>query len=287
MKYAGPDGRTYYVEGAIGSTVPLHAVGDPVVVLVNSNEPQKAVLKSPLSFVLALVIGLMGAVSVMVFQFTFRANLYSLVMAAFLLAVFAFKVKQAWRKSPLSMQAWQEYKRQIFGPKVFTEESRDQISWADPTGVRVAIKNYERSNRFAIPVLFAIGLLGLFFGNYFYQRTHAFILQADRAAGRVVDLKEKDPTDSAEATTYAAVVEFHDARGQSHQFADNLSASSPLYDVGEPVNVLYDPGNPLKARIDRGRWNYWPSILLYSGSGLFVLLGFHSLRRRARLTRQE
>jgi hypothetical protein len=287
VKYVGPNGRSYYVEGAIGSSVPLHTVGDSVVVLVNSEDPQKAVLKSPLSFVLALAIGLMGAVSVLVFRFTFRANLYSLVMAALVLAVFAFKVKQVWRKQPLTMQAWQEYKKQIFGPKVFTEESRDQISWADPTGVRVAIKNYERSNRFAIPFLFSIGLLGLFFGNYFYQRTHAFILQADRAAGLVVDLKEKDSTDSADATTYAAVVEFRDARGQSHQFMDNLTASNPLYDFGEPVNVLYDPGNPSKARIDRGRWNYWPSVLLYSCGGLFVLMGVHSLRKKARLTKQE
>jgi len=33
-EYVGPDGRTYYVEGAVGSSVPLHSVGDPVTVLV-------------------------------------------------------------------------------------------------------------------------------------------------------------------------------------------------------------------------------------------------------------
>jgi len=284
VQYVGTDGRTYYVEGAVGSSVPLHTVGDTVAVLVNSEEPQKAVLKSALSFVLAGAICLMGLVSVMVFRFTFRPNLYSLVMAAFLFAIFAFKVKQAWRKSPLSMAAWQEYKKQIFGPKVFTEESKDRISWADPIGITVAIKNYEKSNRFAIPLLFAIGLSALFGGHYFHQRTDTFIESADRTAGRVVDLKEKDAY-SSDPTTWAAVVEFHDSRGETHQFVDSFSASTPLYDVGEPVNVLYDSRSPLKARIDRGRWNYWPSIILYSAGGLFVLMGAHSLRRRARITR--
>jgi hypothetical protein len=181
------------------------------------------------------------------------------------------------------MEMWQEYKRQIFGPGVFTEQTKDQISWADPISVTVAIRNYEKSNRFAIPLLFAIGLLGLFLGNYFYQRTYTFIETADRKPGRVVDLKETDPN-SSDPSTYAAVVEFHDARGGTHKFVDSLSASTPLYDFDDPVNVLYDPSNPSKARIDRGRWNYWPSILLYTGGGLFVLMGVHSLRRRAKLT---
>jgi len=284
VQYVGTDGRTYYVEGAVGSSVPLYTIGDTVGVLVNSEEPQKAVLKSAMSYVLAVAIGFMGLVSVMVFRFTFRPNLYSLVMAAFLFAIFGFKVKRAWRKSPLAMEAWQEYKKQIFGPRVFTEESKDQISWADPIGITVAIKNYEKSNLFAIPLLFVIGLSALYAGHYFHQRTHAFIETADRTAGRVVDLKEKDAY-SSDPTTWAAVVEFHDARGETHQFVDSFSASSPLYDVGEPVNVLYDSRSPLKARIDRGRWNYWPSIILYSVGGLFVLMGAHSLRRRARITR--
>ena len=284
VQYIGPDGRTYYVEGAIGTSVPLHAVGDSAIVLVNRTEPQKAVLKSALSFVLAAGLAVMGLVSGIVFEFTFRPNLYSLVMAALILGGFAVKIRQAWRKVPLSMEAWQEYKRQIFGPKVFTEQTKDQISWADPTGVTVAIKNYEKANRFAIPLLFAIGLLALFLGNYLYQRTHTFIEKADRAAGRVVDIEQKDPTDSDDATTYAAVVEYRDDRGTPHKFVDSISACTPLYDFDEPVNVLYDPANPSKARIDRGRWNYWPSILLYSVGGLFVLMGIHSLRRRSRLT---
>lgn len=280
VQFIGPDGGTYYVEGAIGSSAPLHAVGDSMDVLVSPSDPHRAVVKSALSYVLAGVIGFMGLVSVMVFKFTFRPNLYSLVMAAVVLAGFSVKIKNAWRKQPLSMAAWQEYKRQIFGPKVFTEQTRDQISWADPISITVAVKHYEKSNRFAVPILFALGLLALFFGHHVYVRTHAFIEKADQAAGRVVSLEQKEPTASDDGTTYAAVVEFQDARGQAHRFADSFSASSPLYDFGETVEVLYDPANPSEAQIDRGRWNYWGSILLYGVGALFVLLGAHTFSKR-------
>jgi len=44
-QYTGPDGREYYVEGVVGSSAPLHAVGDSVAVLVSLTQPEKAVFK--------------------------------------------------------------------------------------------------------------------------------------------------------------------------------------------------------------------------------------------------
>src|SRR5439155_23019002 len=35
-QYRGSDGRNYYIEGSIGSSVPLHNVGESVTVLVDS-----------------------------------------------------------------------------------------------------------------------------------------------------------------------------------------------------------------------------------------------------------
>src|SRR6266404_3911511 len=142
-QYLGPDGRTYYVEGAVGSSAPLHVVGDSVTVLVSPTQPEKAVLKSALSFVFGTIIALMGLASAMAFWFTFHTSAYSLGMAAVVVIALAFKIKKAWRKEPLSLAAWQEYKKQIFSPRVFTDQSKDQISWADPISVTVAIQSYE------------------------------------------------------------------------------------------------------------------------------------------------
>ena len=48
------------------------------------------------------------------------------------------KIKNAWRKQPLSPEAWREYKKQILSPRVFTDESKTQIAWADPLIVNAA-----------------------------------------------------------------------------------------------------------------------------------------------------
>ena len=281
-QYVAPDGRTYYVEGAIGSSEPLHAVGDSVTILVKSTEPDKAVLKSSLSFILGSVIGLMGVVLTAVFRYTFRANPYSLVMAAIVLVGLAFKIRKSWRKQRLSWSAWQEYKKQIFKPRVFTNETKDQISWADPIGVTVAVERYEKSRRFAAPTLFVIGLTALFLGHHFHVKTETFLAKAEPAFGRVVQLKETDPSDSSDSSTYAAVVEFPDRDGRTHTFVDSLSSSPPLHSVGEQVTVLFDRTNPSSAQIDRGRANYWVTFVLYGLGSVFLLLAWSARKRRLR-----
>src|SRR5262245_58200230 len=201
-QYVGPNGQTYYVEGAIGSSAPLHAVGDSVTVLVNPLQPEAAMLKSQLSFVLGFAVASMGVVSILAFWLTLQANTYSFVLAAVVLARIAFKVKGAWRKEPMSMVSWQKYKRQIFAPRVFTEESKDKIAWTDPVNLTVAADRYKKSQRFAIPVLLVLGLGALFLAQHFYQKTSVFLEKARPAAGIVVDLKENEPNDSSDSSTY-------------------------------------------------------------------------------------
>jgi hypothetical protein len=224
----------------------------------------------------------MGLISVLVFRWTFRANLFSLAGAAVVLLGIAFQIRKVWRKQPLSLGEWREYKKKLFGPKVFTWETRDQIAWADPTGVTIALNNYAKSRRFAVPILLALGFIALFFGYRSQVRMASFLEKADPAIGSVLRLQETDSTDSSDSITYAAVVEFRDALEHAHTFKDHFSSSPPLYDVGDTVRVLYDRSNPSEAQIDRGFWNYWLAIVLYSGGTLFVVLGFFSARRHAR-----
>jgi hypothetical protein len=147
-EYIGPNGQKYFVEGSVGSSVPLHNVGTPVAILLNTTDPEKAVLKSPLSFILGEVLALMGLASAIVFWITFQAGIFSAVVAGVVLVGFALKVKRAWRKVQLTLQAWQEYKKQTLSPRVF--QSKDEISWADPISISAALESYKKSNRFAI-----------------------------------------------------------------------------------------------------------------------------------------
>ncbi len=86
--YVGPNGRDYYLERAVGSSAPLYAVGDSVTVLVNPAQPEKAVLKSALSFFIGIALALMGLAFVIVFWLAFQAGVYSIAMAALVLGAF-------------------------------------------------------------------------------------------------------------------------------------------------------------------------------------------------------
>jgi len=43
--YSGFDGRTYYIESSVGSSPPLHRLGDSIRVLVSPTHPENAVLE--------------------------------------------------------------------------------------------------------------------------------------------------------------------------------------------------------------------------------------------------
>src|SRR5438067_10872430 len=66
-QYVGLDGTTRYVEGSVGSSSPLESVGDAVTVLAQPDDPEKAAVKSALSYVLGVVVVLMGVASCTVF----------------------------------------------------------------------------------------------------------------------------------------------------------------------------------------------------------------------------
>jgi hypothetical protein len=277
-QFIAPNGRTYYVEGAIGSSAPLHAIGDSVTVLVNPLQPEAATLKSRLSFVLGFGIAFMGLVSVSVFWLTFHATTYSFIAVAVMLAGIAFKVKGAWRRERLSMAGWKEYKKQIVSPRVFTEESKDRIAWADPINVTVAVERYKKSQRFAVPILLILGLGAVFLAHHFYQKTAAFLEKAQPTAGVVVDLKENEPSDSSDSSTYAAVVEYADHQGRKHQFKDSFSSNPPTYHRGQTVSILFNPDNPGEAQMDRGRLNYLVTYIFGCMAALLLLAANYANR---------
>jgi hypothetical protein len=277
-EYIGLNGGKYYIEGSVGSSVPLHRVGQTMTVLATAREPEKAVLKSGLSYMLGGVLSFLGLVVLAVFWLTFRLNIFSVVTALLILGGLAAKIKRSWRTKPLSLEAWREYKKKALGTRVFTDASKDQISWADPLRVTSAIEGYRKANRFAVPVLLILGLSLLFLSYHFHGRTQTFIDTSDHAVGTVVGLSASDSSDGS--STYAAVVEYNDRRGVSFKFVDSFSSSPPYYQTGQAVNVLYSREDPNKAQIDRGLLNYWLTILFGVLAGLFLFMGLRSAAKQ-------
>jgi hypothetical protein len=251
-----------------------------VEVLANAREPEKAVLESGLSYVLGGVLVFLGLVAVGLFWITFRFSIFSAVVATITVAGLAAKIRSAWRNEPLSLEAWNAYKKKVLATRVFTEESRDQISWADPLRLSSAIEGYKKTNRFAVPVLLVLGVGLLFLTYHCYGRTQRFMEAADYAVGTVVELRERDSSDGD--NTYAAIVEYRDRRGTSFKFEDSFSSSPPYYQTGQSVNVLYSREDPNKAQIDRGLLNYWLPALLGILGVLFLLMALHSARKQFR-----
>jgi hypothetical protein len=269
-KYLGPDGRNRYVEGSVGSSSPLNSVGDPVTVLIQPGAPEKAAIRSPLTFVLGGVVALMGLISCIVFFAVFR-SVTTLSLAGIVPVVIwgAWKVRTSLRDKPMSLQVWRDYKSKLLGPGTFTDETKGNIRWADPVTVQNALRNAKRANRFAIPILLIAGAGLLCLGIHLHNTTAVFLEKAVSGPGVVV---EQVASHSSDSTTYAPVVEF-EHEGRTYRFKDSVGSSPPSYRTGDAVGVLYDPSRPDNARIDRGRWNKAMPILVASAGALSCLLG--------------
>jgi len=275
-QYVGMDGVTRYIEGSVGSSSPLGVVGDAVTVLVHPEDPEKAVLKSSLTYAMGGVLAAMGLGSCIVFFATFRSTSWSIAGAVGVLAWAAWKTRGLLRDKPLSAEAWQKLKNESFRPRIFTEATKGSIAWADPSDLQKAAAVQRRASRMAIPVLLLAGIGLLFLGAHLYRTTSAFLDRAIHVPGVVVQMATNH---SSDGNTYAPVVEF-EHEGKKYKFKDSVSSNPPSYRTGEPVVVLCDPARPADARIDRGRWNKAIPMFVAFGGALFFAAGLWALKRQ-------
>jgi len=74
-------------------------------------------------------------------------------------------------------------------------------------------------------------------------------------------------------------VAYTDGHGRKVAFRDSVGTNPPMYRAGQGVTVLYAPGEEAWAVVDRGLWNWLPSVILYLlGGAVFagVLAGLRS-----------
>jgi len=129
-----------------------------------------------------------------------------------------------------------------------------------------------------IPILIVLGLGFVVLSYYSFQKTSMFLQSASSAEGRVVNLTPRYSNDSS--PTYAAVVEYKDNRGRTHQFTDSLSSNPPSFRAGERVNALYSPTEPPQAQIEGASGNYLITLLSGGIGTILAAVGIGLLIRR-------
>jgi len=128
------------------------------------------------------------------------------------------------------------------------------------------------------PFLLLAGLALLAFGVYASRMLLSLEASGVRTPGSVTSLSSSRSSDGG--ITYYPVVCYRDGTGRSVIFRDSTGTNPPLYHVGEAVTVLYLPGEPGRAIIDRGPWNWLPSVILYVLGGAACLGAFAARRAR-------
>ncbi len=142
--------------------------------------------------------------------------------------------------------------------------------------------------------VFGVVGAGLLVGALFaVQNTRSFVGEAVSAQGTVVDLvQSRSSSDSGDRYTYAPVVRFDTAQGETVTFTSSVASSPPSYRVGETVDLLYSPTEPKRARI-RDWFSLWGVATILGSLGTvfsavsigLTVIGIRS--RRARRPRVE
>ena len=122
-----------------------------------------------------------------------------------------------------------------------------------------------------IKYLFTLIGIGMFVGTFLlYKSTNAFLVEAIKADGTVVDLVQSR---SGNSFTYRPVIQFNNQNGEKIEFITSSGSNPPSHRKGEKVEVLYPPDEPQKARINTF-FSLWGGSLILGILGVvFFLIG--------------
>ena len=146
-------------------------------------------------------------------------------------------------------------------------------------GVQVKVTRRRANPRLIAPVLLLAGLALVALGVGQSRALLRLEATGARAQGMVTALSSSSSGNGG--VTYHPVVTFTDARGKAMTFRDSTGTNPPLYHVGQSVTVLYLPAEVRRAVIDRGAWNWLPSVLLYLLGGALFAAALAVLKTRS------
>src|SRR5262245_8005381 len=185
IAFSGLDGRHRYLVSPVGSSFPMGRAGDAVGVLLRPADPEGAALDSRLPWIIGAAIGLIGAACCAVFLLTFRVDALSLALSVAVTLAGVWKLMKARREHPMPWRVWRAIKDQALRAKVYTEERKAEIAWADEAVVVASTRARERAYRYGRPILLVAGLGLLLLGGYLYRKTELFLAGAVATEGWV------------------------------------------------------------------------------------------------------
>ena len=148
---------------------------------------------------------------------------------------------------------------------------------SSPAGLAARAGDQKKS-RWLIPILLLAGVAALGFGVHLGQQTAHRQSAGLHAQGTVVAMAESSDSDGS---TYHPVVRFQRADGSTFEFHDSVGTNPPSHHVGETVPVLYtQDSSSVSPIIDRGVWNWLPSVLLALFGAVMVFGGLRMITAR-------
>lgn len=122
-----------------------------------------------------------------------------------------------------------------------------------------------------VKYVFTLVGVGMLVGVFLiYKSTSAFLAEAVKAEGTVVELVQSRSSDS---TTYKPVVHFINQNGQEIEFMSTAGSNPPSYSKGQKVEVLYLTTEPQNAKIN-DFFSIWGGAVILGGlGGVFFLIG--------------
>ena len=172
----------------------------------------------------------------------------------------------------LLKESWQELKK---GRLLKSSKTEVKGQILEQHEIIEIAKKHLKLNKVTVLFLFSV-TIGLGYGAYYTAKSMIDMTQNGLSTtGIVTSIESRDNSDGG--YTYYAKVRFTTQDGTEHLIADDIGASTPLFERGEKVDILYKQKSPQNAMIDRGIFNWWMSVgaailSLWSFWGFYIFL---------------
>ena len=113
-------------------------------------------------------------------------------------------------------------------------------------------------------------VISMVIGLIFFFNSRAFVKNAIRTEGRIVEIKEVSFDGE---TFYKSIFTFTDKNNKEHKIVPSTRSTIPAHEVGDAVSVLYNPKNPIKAKIESIMYLWGASIACGANGIASLVLG--------------
>lgn len=277
IEYKNETGEIVRADTSGGSSLLSNKIpGRAVDILVMPNDPYTVRLHRGIPG--ALIGGVFFLPGLFLVIQAFRAfdfSIYTVLIGAAVLGFLGYKFAKVIKPRA----EWEDVNNFRARKKEERKARREAMEIMGADQIRAQLRKNDRTALKTLPVLILTGLILCGFGFHLLLEQKYMASEGVSTEGRVVEMHSEYSSDSDGGGSYVyyPVVEFKDMNDQAVIFRDRIGSNPASFRIGETVDVLYDPANPGRSFIDRGAWNWLPSVALLV-AGMFALwFGVNSL----------